>query len=287
MHNQNASLGTLMIAFFKTSRPVASTSCALIGVSTYVATTPHLSLYIAFLIYTSIFLTCAFGFILNDYIDLEKDKVSHKERPMVSGKIHPKIVIPVLIVLAAFSLLSAFMISIHAVAITLLALVVLSYYGYVNNHFGLLANVLVASLCVLTVIYGLVVGSWDHLLLGTAMVLFFFVLGREILLDILDIEGDKVVNKSSVPIKYGPVVSVRIAAALFMLSTILSVYLCLTYFNFFYLIFIVVGVNAILWTYTVQTLRDASRASIVRFLVKTKWVFLLGILGLATGHLTI
>jgi len=148
-------------------------------------------------------LTAASGNIINDFFDIEIDKINRPNRPLPSGKItfaEAYILISVLILL---SLIVSFLVSYSAFFIVVLSHIILFLYSKFLKTLPLLGNVAIAFLTGLVFIFGGVVVGNPSAAIIPAVFAFLINLIREVVKDMQDIEGDEKSNISTFPIKYG------------------------------------------------------------------------------------
>ena len=166
----------------------------------------------------------AAGYAFNDVVDLDIDRLNRPERPLPAGRISLK----------AAALGSQF-----------LALIGLSIAWWLNPTLGVFASIVAGSLFLYSVYlkvkplwgnlmvavlaasafpYGaLAAGSWGRSWIP-ALFAFLFHLGREIVKDLEDLEGDRRNGAQTLPIKWGSSRAGILATILFMfLATVVLV----------------------------------------------------------------
>jgi geranylgeranylglycerol-phosphate geranylgeranyltransferase len=132
-----------------------------------------------------------FGNIINDIFDMETDRISHPDRPLVRGTISRTNALIYAIVLAVFALGAAFIISPLSGIAALLPLLILAIYAIAFKGTPLAGNVIVSLLVAYALLYGgLSAPCISHLVIPAllAMLLNF---SREIIKDIQDVKGDQ------------------------------------------------------------------------------------------------
>lgn len=153
-----------------------------------------------------VFFSAIANFALNDYSDIEIDRVNHRlDRPLAQGQIKPRTALKISIassVLAlALSLLlnpiPRFMIFI-GLPLSLAYNLGLKKHILLKNSFTGLANVGV-------VLMGALVSDalLEPLAIYIVVIGFFFSLSYEIMLDIADIEGDRTLGIETLPLRLG------------------------------------------------------------------------------------
>ncbi len=176
-----------------------------------------------FLLAFNLLLTSMGGFALNDYFDSDKDKINKPHRPIPSNRITRKTSLRI----AYLLLFISFVFSIYNTLITsfgfmqLLLLGAMILYNYVTKVLAVTKTIYTALISSLVVSYPLMINFFDYRYFLLPIATFFFILGREIFMDILDIEGDRKSGISTLPIKFGIKISLIIAFTSVSLGTLL------------------------------------------------------------------
>lgn len=196
-------------------------------------------------------LTVAFiaagGNIINDIFDLEIDKINKPRRTLVLGLVS----LPQARMLfyfsygvgLFFSLLSGLLFFIIAALIALL----LYFYSAILKGTALAGNLVVSFASSMVFIYGaLAVNNFSSGIIPAAFV-FLFHLGREIIKDMQDLEGDLSQNAVTFPGKFGRQFSVVLINIIFIILTLLTLLpYILSIYNRIYLFIVVAGVDSVL-----------------------------------------
>lgn len=162
--------------------------------------------------------------VLNDYFDLEVDKVNTPNRPLPAGIISPADAILLAIIATFIGLLAAFLISVPAFILCVIFGGIGFLYNWKFKEAGLLGNLMVSSSVAITFILGgMVVGEpWNKIVWCFALIGFFIDLGEEIAGDAMDIEGDKKRGSKSIAIVRGRGFALGIASLFFGLVVLIS-----------------------------------------------------------------
>ncbi|MCP8303878.1 MAG: UbiA family prenyltransferase [archaeon] len=170
------------------------------------------------------FFISSFSMVMNDYYDVEVDKVNRPDRPLPSGRVSPNSAIILASVLLIFGIASSILISFNnfiiASAFTFLAWL----YNFWGKSKGLVGNLMVAASVAIPFIYGgMAVGCADNLLLlWLALTSFLAATGREVVKTICDMEGDKFRKVMSIARVYGPRSASIFGAVMFMVAIVSS-----------------------------------------------------------------
>jgi geranylgeranylglycerol-phosphate geranylgeranyltransferase len=162
--------------------------------------------------------------VLNDYFDLEVDRVNTPDRPLPAGLISPREAILLTIITALIGLAAALLLGIFAFFLCCLFWLIGCLYNWKFKEAGLLGNLMVSANVGFTFILGgIAVGQpWDGMVWCFALMAFLIDLGEEIAGDAMDIEGDKKRRSRSIGIMYGKSFALRLSAALFGLVILIS-----------------------------------------------------------------
>lgn len=149
-------------------------------------------LYLAML---AAFLIAGGGFAINDYVDIEADKINKPKRPLPSGRIQPWKALLFSLALFIIGIILAGFINYIALAIAIINSLVLIFYSLSLQNKILIGNIAVSYSVGSTFLFGgaATASSLSGLALtGLLLLLAFFAnLAREIVKDMEDIEGDR------------------------------------------------------------------------------------------------
>lgn len=199
-------------------------------------------------LYLALFLIVSYGYTINDIFDLESDRKTKPSRPIPAGKLSRRGArFTALICLALGLLFTMIAAPIVKLYFLLLALGLFLYAWRLSRRL-IVSNVTVAILCSSVFLLGGLMAadspdSWR--LLGAAIVLsFLHHLGREIVKDLQDAEGDRIIGRRTLPLVYGVTASKWIAVIVIALL-IVTTYVAYTFLHFsnLFLIITTFGVN--------------------------------------------
>ncbi len=192
---------------------------------------PALSTVIALSLLVPVFSEMG-SFALNDYLDLESDKVNKRtERPLVRGAISPEFAYRFAWVSLIISTALAFFININAFIIALIFNALAIAYNYKLKDIALIGNAYIGFTMAIPFIFGnLVISPTLHPVAFTLALLGFVSgLAREIVKSTEDMEGDAKARKAkTLPILIGRKNALIIAIVLYV------VFIPLTYVPFMY-----------------------------------------------------
>lgn len=216
---------------------------------------PELQTYsiIAILLAMAVAFFCtAAGNMLNDYFDLETDRINRPGRPLPAGELQPSTVAICAIIIFGCTLWLAWTINFLALLITLIAILLMMGYELRLKSKGFLGNLTISALVALLFVFGAVAvqnaGSISTIITATvppwailALLAFFATLGRELVKDIEDIKGD--LARTTVPRQYGIKPATIVAATALSCAIALSPlpYYPLQIFNITYVYIILIA----------------------------------------------
>jgi len=162
--------------------------------------------------------------VLNDYFDLEVDKVNAPERALPSGLVTHSEVIALTVLASLFGLGSALALDKLAFALAVPFWFIGFLYNWKFKQSGLLGNLMVASSVGVTfIIGGIAVGDpWNKLVWFFALIAFLIDFGEEIAGDAMDIEGDRLRGSKSIAIVLGKQFALCVSASVFFLVVALG-----------------------------------------------------------------
>lgn len=221
--------------------PLSAGICVVMG--QLLALGEFASTHILILGFVSVFLVSASILVLNDYFDIETDKINAPDRPIASNIISPSEAFYFSVILLVVGILLSYLINL----IALITSIILAIIGFLYNRYfkkrGLLGNLMVSLSVGMTFVYGgISVGLPFHkTVLLFALIAALIDLGEEIAADAMDIKGDLLIESNSIAIKYGKPTALKISAFLFSFVILISIIpFVLNWFSNYYFFAIVV-----------------------------------------------
>ncbi|MDJ0702962.1 MAG: geranylgeranylglycerol-phosphate geranylgeranyltransferase [Leptolyngbyaceae cyanobacterium MO_188.B28] len=181
----------LIRAFAQLFRPTLGIFAALAGCATVYAldATAQLQQYLL----TAGVLVCmsSAAFAINDYWDVDKDKIDHPERPLPSGRLSTLQAWWAAFILFACAMIAAIPLGVFPFALVLVSTFLLWNYSHLLTYSGILGNLIVAAIVASALLLGsLVVGRPGSMLYPIGF-LFCYILAKEIIWDVHDANGDR------------------------------------------------------------------------------------------------
>lgn len=182
------------------------------------------------------------GFILNDILDIEKDRINRPFRPIPSNSIS---IVAAYIFFLLFLLTElALILFNHTIELQILffsATIITLMYSVINKYNGVLGNFITSCLSSLPWIGAGLSSDHINLIAIPAIASFCFVFSREILLDIADYTGDKKQGFVSLPIIFGIPKAISISFSITLISNILLIYGLIHNYNYIFFILFTLG----------------------------------------------
>lgn len=230
--------------------------------------------------FLSVFFISASILVLNDYFDVETDKLNAPHRPIPSNMVTPSEALLLSIALMVFGLILSYLISIIALLISIILFIIGFLYNRNYKKSGLPGNLMVSFSVGMTFIYGGVsVGSpFNNIVWLFGAIAALIDLGEEIAADAMDMQGDLLIDSRSLAIKYGKTAALRISSYIFLFVVLLtSVPFILRWLPAIYLIPITIMDLAIAYP-SLRLLGSGNDANAGRKYIR--WIYLGATLGL-------
>jgi geranylgeranylglycerol-phosphate geranylgeranyltransferase len=224
------------------------------------------------------------GMVINDVIDIDIDRINKPERPIPSGRIDIRSALVYYTLLTGSGLfLSAF--TTQPAFLILLSIVpVLVFYSKVLKRTPLFGNILVGSVTGLIFIYGgAVVGNMGEMVVP-ALFAFLINVGREVIKDMEDVEGDAKNGAVTLPVRYG-MRSAAVTATIFLVCVIASTYIPYVtgLYGLNYLWTVNIGVNLVLLYVIISLWKDQSVKNLNLLSNILKWDMVIGLGAIYVG----
>ena len=181
--------------------------------------------YESVLVFLTVFLVTGAGNAINDYYDVEIDRINKPKRPIPSGRIGTSTALYFSLALFAAGTVSAFMINVPCGIIASFNSLLLVYYAKALKRMAFLGNLAVGYLTGSTFLFGGAV-FFESGGLESVFVLFLLAtlatVAREIVKDIEDINGDMKNGAHTLPIVIGARKAAYVAASIGLVAVLAS-----------------------------------------------------------------
>jgi len=170
------------------------------------------------------FFISSFSMVVNDYYDIEVDKVNRPDRPLPSGTISPDFAITLALILLSIGIASSIMISFNNFVIASVFAFLAWFYNFWGKRRGFIGNIMVAASVAIPYIYGgmAVNNAYKPLLIWLALTSFLAGTGREVIKTISDVEGDELRGIKSIARAYGSRFASILGALMFFMAIVSS-----------------------------------------------------------------
>lgn len=223
--------------------------------------------------------------VINDYFDIEIDKINKRYRPLPSGRVSLALAFKLSIMLFTTGIIVSAFVSTIALGIAFSASVLLFMYSASLKRTVLWGNLAVSLATGLAFIYGgISVGRFTAALIPAGFA-FMFHWGREIIKDIEDVEGDWANQVVTLPIRYGEKAALRVATAVFgalFLATI-APYVARIY-GLAYFLIVFLGVDAVIIYVALSMWRNPKPANLGRLSTLLKVDMIIGLMAIYAGR---
>jgi len=192
-------------------------------------------------------LVMASGNIINDIFDLEIDKINRPERPLPSGKISNKEALVLYFIFLLLSFIFSWFINLPAFLIVVVSTLILYLYSKYIKRIPLVGNIIVAFLTGLVFIYGGFVVDNPKAAIVPALFAFLINLIREVVKDMEDINGDRMIGVITLPIKFGFQKSRVLILVITIFLVLFTLYpFLIQFYKIEYILIVMIIVNPIL-----------------------------------------
>ncbi len=232
----------------------------------------------------SAFFISAGGNSINDFFDLEIDRINKPYRPLPKGEISPFSALRFSISLFLLGIILSFWVKPLSILVALVACGLLIIYSPLLKKRFLWGNLTVSLVSALAFFYGGIATDDFRLSLIPAAFALLFHLGREILKDVEDLKGDSSSGASTLPITLGVDFSLIICTLVFLSLIVLTVFPYIFHiFSFLYLLLVILGVDMVLGYVIWSMWHNPSFSNLHRLSNLLKMDMLLGLVAIYVG----
>lgn len=265
-----------LLRLFRFELPFTVGVCVLLGELLALGRFPGLAeMTLGFL---SVFFISATSLILNDYFDLESDRINAPDRPLPAGLVTQREVVALSVVVTLLGFAAASMLSLQALLVVILVWAVGFLYNWRFKKAGLAGNLMVAFSVGMTFIFGGIAAGqpFETIVWFFAIWVMLIDLGEEIAADAMDLEGDRLSGSRSLALIFGREPALKISGAIFLLVVAASSLPFLSgWLDWIYLFPFLLTDAVIL--YATSKLLDSSIANRRKYI---RWIYLSGLVTL-------
>lgn len=230
------------------------------------------------------FIVTAAGNSINDFYDIDVDRINRPDRPLPNGVLTQKNVLVFFAVLIIVALTLNLLLNIYAFGISFISIVLLILYSYKLKRMPLVGNMIVSLLTALAFIFGGVVVGNVTLAIIPAVFAFLINLIREVIKDMEDADGDRSLGIRTFPIRFGNKASkyfVFAVSSILFLFTFVPFLFHIYEIEFFLIIMIIV--NPILVYIVKSVFEDSSKQNLGRLSSMLKLNMVIGLIAIYMG----
>lgn len=161
------------------------------------------------------------GNALNDYFDREVDKVAHPERPIPKGLVAPGSALALSVAMFSATVLVSVFVNTWSFVIVVSSILFMVAYETLLKAEGLAGNLVISWLTGALFLFGGAAVEGMEVAWVLAALAFLATLGREVVKDVQDVEGDRG-SRTTLPMRIGAERAGLVASASFVLAVVLS-----------------------------------------------------------------
>ena len=256
------------------------------------------------LMVTATILIAATGYISNDYFDIETDSINKPEKQHIGKNISSGSAMAIALVLSFFSVVLSVILTLNIeswipASLLLFALFVTWWYAILLKKSFLWGNVAVSCMSAGTIAMAWLIEKQcsevpevpsqfiTSIIIGISIFAFFLSLMREIVKDIEDMDGDKLIDCHSVPLTKGIPFTSKLLHTLtaltfsFLLIAQIELY---QYFRFFTVIWLFICVEIPLAYFMVKLNKAETKLEFHKLSSLLKWIMLGGMGSIIAGQ---
>lgn len=194
---------SLIRAFAQLFRLPVGILAALAGCATLYVLNPATPLQPYLLMAIVLFCMYSAACAINDYWDLDKDRINHPERPLPSGDLSLQQAWWAAVVLFGCALMAAIPLGLSPFILVAINIVLLWNYSHLLTYSGILGNVVVAIVTAALIFLGSLVANQPFTMLYPIGFLFCYILAKEIIWDVHDVVGDRTQGTLTIANQWG------------------------------------------------------------------------------------
>jgi geranylgeranylglycerol-phosphate geranylgeranyltransferase len=229
-------------------------------------------------------LIMAAGNTINDYFDVEIDRINRPDRPLPAAQISKRSAYYLTIAEFLLGNILAFSLSLSMGLVAAFCSLLIYVYSWRLKRIAFWGNFAVSLATAATFIYGaLAVG---HPVKGIIPGLFAFLFhfAREIIKDIADIPGDRQAGADTFPIRYGKAKSIVLVNAAFLLLLVTTIYPYATdIYGRAYMAIVAAGIWPVILYVTVMLKKATTPGQFNRLSNILKYDMIIGLIALLAG----
>ncbi len=224
------------------------------------------------------------GNVINDYFDIDIDRINKPKRPLARGALSPEHAFRYWLALNVIALIISAVLKPLNLFMALFTIPMLYLYSRYFKRMLFIGNLVISVLVSLGFLYGAAsTGRVENVLYPTIFS-FLLNLGREMLKDLEDVEGDKALGAMTIPIRFGTTLTLALTTLIFtsMILTTLVPYWTGEY-GLTYFLVVMLGTNLLLFYVMVKAWHNPTKENLYRQNTLLKVAMSFGIVSVALG----
>ena len=209
-HHSNTDISVLR-AYTQLWRPTLGILAALTGCVTIYALNPVTQFQQYLLTATILICMTSASFAIDDYRDVNQDRINHPKRPLPLGLLSPQQAFRSAVGLFSCALLAAIPLGLYPFIVVAVSTILLWNYSHILTYSGILGNAIVAASVAALIFLGSLVAGKPIGMLYPICFLFCYILAKEIIWDIHDVEGDRTQDIVTIANRWKPQTAFAIA----------------------------------------------------------------------------
>ena len=209
-HQSNTDI-SLLRAYTQLWRPTLGILAALTGCVTIYALNPVTQFQQYLLTATILICMTSASFAIDDYRDVNQDRINHPKRPLPLGLLSPQQAFRSAVGLFSCALLAAIPLGLYPFIVVAVSTILLWNYSHILTYSGILGNAIVAASVAALIFLGSLVAGKPIGMLYPICFLFCYILAKEIIWDIHDVEGDRTQDIVTIANRWKPQTAFAIA----------------------------------------------------------------------------
>lgn len=224
------------------------------------------------------------GNVINDYFDVEIDRINKPHRPLARGAISRPNAFRYWLFLNLIALVISLFLTALNFLMAILTIPLLYTYSRYFKRMLFIGNLTISVLVSLGFLYGAAsTGNVQNVVYPTIFS-FFLNLGREMLKDLEDVEGDKALGAMTIPICFGTTTTLMLASVIFVIMIGATVVPYWTQeYGLVYFLVVLLGTDLLLLYVMVQAWRNPTKENLYRQNTLLKIAMSFGIASVALG----
>lgn len=226
----------------------------------------------------SVLLVMAGANALNDYYDIDIDRVNKPDRPLAQGILAEQTGVWIWLTTVLAAVIINLFLPRQALGIAGSIILLMWIYNKWGKRMPVLGNLMISVATASVFYYAALAGTHPFEAIIPAVFAFLFHFGREVLKDIEDMEGDRIRHAVTVPLRLGIPAALWMIRAAFLCVIVFSIYPYVWHtYGLLYFLLVLTGVDSILFIMLWQLNRNQESARCAVWSRRLKVVMCIGL----------